>query len=334
MPLPQLEKTWEFDVNQLYTAEATPLATHQKVLYGIKDALVGVLGARAAVQSRWTVKRSCDGSAIADSTGDLWDDATKLLWGAGAHSWIVLEQQGVGSTFQVCIDLNNADPSLLTIVWAPDGFPESGTGSGDTSNRPVGVTEVVLLDNAQWLGGQSTIQFRIHAMQSTDGECTRVIGYWQTHPVLLWVFDRATRTVAGWSSPGVALATGTLDGNVTFDALHSIATPNLRGFGTAPMRLWMSTESFGSGVAAVGSKLVGTNAFDLNWPLTPIGLASLDPGQVGRHGELSDLWFGSAGANHGDTYPGDTSRQFVQFGHLVFPWDGTPSVDGSVPEIA
>jgi hypothetical protein len=53
----------------------------------------------------------------------------------------------------------------------------------------------------------------------------------------------------------------------------------------------------------------------------------MDVGQRGRHGEIADLLFGPSSASHGDTYPDDGSRQLVQFGHLVFPWDGsTPSI--------
>ena len=333
MPLPNLEKSWEFDVNQPYTAGSTGLETHQKVLFGIKESLVNALASRPAMHQGWTVVRSSD-SVEALST-DLWIHKEDLVFGSGDHSWIVLEQVGISDNFQICIDLSNADPTKLTIVWAPTGFPESGTGSGDTSNRPEAADEVVLLDDALWLGGQTTSAFRIHAMQSVDGQSTRILGFWQNHCVLFWLFEKPSRPVAGWALPAVALATGVDNGNVTYAALHTVASPNLWGYGsTGKMGIWMSTESFGNGLAAVGAQFAGPNAFDGNWPLTPIGLASIDGGSPGRHGELADLWFGSTTPGHGDTYPGDTSRRFAQFGHLVFPWDGTPEVDGTTPETA
>ena len=336
MPLPQLEKTWEFDVNQTYAEGASPLATHQGVLRGIKDSLVGVLASRAAMASPWVVKRSSNGETFSDEDEDIWDTDLDLVFAADTtpHSWIVLEQAGISENFQICIDLKNADSNLLTVVWAPEGFPMTGTGIGDVSNRPFAATEVVLLNDAPWLGGQTTSQFRIHAMQSTDGQCTRIVGYWQAHAVLFWLFDRASRTVSGWSVPAVALVTGGDDTNLTYQALHSVATPNLWGYGTDAMTLWMATESFGSTLDGIGAKLVGANAFDLNWPLTPIGLASLTSLQAGRHGELVDLWFGPVAASHGDTYPGDGTKQLVQFGHLVFPWDGTSGDPGTTPDVA
>lgn len=337
MPLPQIEKQWVFDVNQQYTGDPPPppdppdptaLVMHQRVLRGIKNSLTSVLAGKTAMTSPWVVKRSSNGTVVGQS--DLWGNDAELVFSPSAHSWIVLEQPGISESFQICIDLKNADPTKLTIVWAPDGFPETGS----TNERPIAATEVVLMNDVQWLGGQTTDGIRIHAMQSVDGECTRVVGYWQGHPVLFWLFDKPARTVAGWSLPAIALATGSYDGNVTYQALHTVSTPNLRGYApSAPLSFWMSTESFGSSPAAIGAQLTGSNAFDSNWVLTPIGLACLDPGQRGRHGEIADLWFGSSGANSGDTYPDDGSRQFAQFGHLVFPWDGTPEEDGSTPAI-
>lgn len=325
MPLPSLQKTWQFDVNRTLTVGGTSLATHQKVLRAIKDSLVTTLATRPGMLKPWTVKSSSTGSGSV-ATSDLWTSDAALVWGTGNHSWIVLKQDGISTNFEICIDLNNADPGRMTIVWAPGGFNTSGT----IGARPTGTDEVVLLNNTDWLGAQTTLQFVIHAMQSTDGQCTRVIGYWQNVPVLFWLFDKPSRTVAGWTLPAVALASGTSTTLLNYSALQSVATPKLMGWGgTAAMTIWMSTESFGSALDAVGAKLVGANAYDTNWPLTPIGLASLSP--AGRHGELVDLWFGSTGANHGDTYPGDLSRQFAQFGHVVFPWDGTPSVNGSDP---
>lgn len=332
MPLPIIEKTWEIDANQLYTAGANDIETHRGVLLGIKDSLVGVLANRPGMKSAWVVKRSSNAEQA--TSGDLWTDPSKLVFGSGNHSWIVLGQAGISEPFEICIDLSNADPTRITIVWAPEGFPPTGAGStqGTTSQRPVAATEVTLLADASWLGGQTASQFRIHTMQSADGQCTRVLGFWQGHCVLFWLFDKPKVPVAGWTQPAVALATGVYDGNVTYAALHAVSTPNLWGQGrSAPMALWMSTESFGNALGGVGAKLSGPNAFDGHWPLTPIGLASLSGGSIGRHGELFDLWFGSAQATHGDTYPGDGSRQLAQFGHLVFPWDGTPEKTGTDP---
>jgi len=66
----------------------------------------------------------------------------------------------------------------------------------------------------------------------------------------------------------------------------------------------------------------------LEWPIMPIGLLSTTGMHRGRKGALYDIWWGSTAAGSGNTYPEDGSNQFVQFGHLIFPWNG------STPEIA
>ena len=47
------------------------------------------------------------------------------------------------------------------------------------------------------------------------------------------------------------------------------------------------------------------------------------PAAPRRLGSVYDLWYGSTAVGQGDTYPNDSTRQFVQFGHFIFPWNGT-----------
>ena len=54
-----------------------------------------------------------------------------------------------------------------------------------------------------------------------------------------------------------------------------------------------------------------------------MGIVSTTAGSRGRLGTVFDLWYGSKAIGQGDTYPNDTSRQFAQFGHFVFPWNGS-----------
>lgn len=330
MPLPELAKSWQFDVNRVVTYQNDELALLQGLVRGVKDSLVTRLGSRLEVTSPWLVTQSSDSINVLES--DLWVSDQALVWGPDStpHSWIVLAQPGITSTSQICIDLLNEGD--LSFVWAPNGFGSNGT----TSSRPTAAAEIPLASSGGGGGGgggggpSSDIIF--HAMQSTDGQCTRVVAYTQGIPILFMLFDRARNPVANWDLPVTLMVLlAESSGALSYSTLQSEA--KLRGYGTAPMDLFMSTESFGSTIGAIGATLNGPNAFDGNWPLTPIGLASLTSGHAGRHGELFDLWFASTFANDGDTYPGDATRQFVQFGHLVFPWDGTPEQPGSIPRI-
>lgn len=326
MPLPKLDKSWQFDLNQVYVLQDGLQALLRSLIRGIKDSLVVRLGSRVEITSPWSVTQSSDGVSV--SEGDLWTSDSALTWGDDytLGSWIVLQQPGVTTSSQICILLHSEDQ--LRVIWAPRGFD-----LGTLSERPKALVEMVL--SSSWQSGVLTSNVILHAMQSTDGQCTRVIAYCAGAPIVAWLFDRARNPVANWQEPAAALAS-LWDGDdlLSYAALQSPSEPRLWGHGDAPMQLFMSTESFGQSAGAVGALLDGPNDFDQSWPLTPIGVASLTGGQRGRHGELFDLWFGSTGAQDGDTYPANETRQFVQFGHLVFPWDGTPQQAGSIPLIA
>lgn len=348
MSLPALSKSWQFDINQVIPSGENEEATVSLFFYMVKRSLVERLGARPALVSPWSVRRSCNGVAV--STDDLWVDVESVVWGDSntPHSWIVLAQPGIAPDAELCF---NAHYGSLDVIWAPHGFDDNGT----VTTRPSSSSEISLDPDAPentftkaFLRGVTSRVGQaapentstseepdaiLHVMQSTDGECTRIVLCMMNRPRLFWLFDRPRNPVANWPVPAVVLNSIDLTA-LDYSQLQSTDEPLLRGYGVEPMKMFMSTESFGLPAAAIGAQMLGPNDFDGNWPLTPIGIASLDAGQRGRHGELFDLWFGSVGANHGDTYPGDGTRQLVQFGHVVFPWDGTPQQPGSIPRLS
>jgi hypothetical protein len=120
MTLPTLDKTggaaWQFNVNQDVGGYGVEHEDCADLLYKIKQALT-TFGSVP-----WTVWGSCDGAGGFGNNdlNDRWtadSTYTKLKWAAsGAHSWIVLEQSGLGGA-QLCIDLLNANAYVCTIVW-------------------------------------------------------------------------------------------------------------------------------------------------------------------------------------------------------------------------
>lgn len=103
------------------------------------------------------------------------------------------------------------------------------------------------------------------------------------------------------------------------------------GDGTAgiPFECYMTQETHGQGAAPVAvTSTTAPNDITAEHPLMPVGLYSNCPDATGRHGYIADLYWGSenyAGVGAaGTSYPSDGSRQWVQFGSLVFPWNGDP----------
>ena len=66
------------------------------------------------------------------------------------------------------------------------------------------------------------------------------------------------------------------------------------------------------------------------WPMLPIGLACNTSGFYGRHGRLADIYWGTEmpAMMAGYTYPSDGSKQWIQIGHMIFPWDGSTPIMG------
>jgi hypothetical protein len=58
------------------------------------------------------------------------------------------------------------------------------------------------------------------------------------------------------------------------------------------------------------------------WPFYPIGIVGLAAGVRGRCGSLFDIWWGSASAGSGNTYP-LTGNTFAQIANMIVPWNGT-----------
>lgn len=87
-------------------------------------------------------------------------------------------------------------------------------------------------------------------------------------------------------------------------------------------------ETFGGSATPGTQALFGTSDMQGSSAsmIQPLSLWSSSPTAKGKYGNVYDLWYGLATAADGDTYPADASRQFVQVGAFVFPWDGSPLV--------
>lgn len=317
MALPVLSKTWLFSVNQSIAAQGSVLATSRRILRTIVDSLVGF------ATNPWTVSGSSDSTTAGMDNTNRWDADSKLVWAGGTRSWIVLRQTGVGATFEVCIDLSSSSSSQLTFVFSHVGF----TG-GSTSARPTAADEAVVLNNGTWCHGADVASV-IHAMQSNDGQLTRVhVVSVSTQQNTFWLIDLPADSSSGWTTPAVVTARGANSGVIGTLSTYNAAAASV-GRHTASMNLHWTAEFAGSFVLPSSSNIGNVaNELSSSWEVYPIGLACLSSPRRGRHGRMVDIWWAPEGVAHGDTYPGDSSRQFVSFGNMVFPWNG------SVPVVA
>lgn len=318
MSLPSLLKTHQFNVGQAITAQGTALATNRRILRTAVNSIVG-FGTLP-----WAVRYSCD-SVTAGSAGDAvnrWAADSNIVWAAAAsaHSWMVLRQTGIASNYEVLISCENASAngSSLTMYVSPS----AGFTGGTTTARPTATDEIPLLANASWGGiGSSDSNAKIQAMQSTDGQVTRLLVHVNNTTRTYWSFTKPATSLSAWTNPSVGIALGSLSAEViTYANLYSAANGKGKVSSTT-VSIYMTGES----VAGVPVGQSHNFAGDLSgeWPIAPIGLASLTASNRDRLGTVADLWWGADTAPQGQTYPNDATRLFVQFGVLIFPWDGS-----------
>lgn len=316
MALPTLTKTWLFNVNHVLTGTGTAALTAGKILRAIKDTLLGF------ANTPWSVYYSCGGSSITAGTAgdgiDRWGADSHVGWGA-SKSWIVLKNATVSPNFQVCISCVGTSGETINLVVSKS----AGFTGGTTAARPTATDEIILINAGTWGCGNTTdYNYVLHGMMSTDGYCTRIIINDAGKSSLLWLFESPTSVISSWTEPCIAYAPAS-----AVVATDNITNSNLTGnayakakIGTSAVSMYMTCESRNN-IAL--NTLPLFNDIASEFPMYPIGLESETAGNKGRHGRLMDLYFGTVGMPNGTSYPSDGTRQFVQFGSLIFPWNGT-----------
>jgi hypothetical protein len=308
MALPTPAKTWQHSVNLVASAGATVLASMQNSLFLLKNTLKGF------ANNPWTVARCCDSTQVKSDGTDLWAASTNLVWSTGAHSWMVLTCAASGVSF--CFDLNTASSTSVTVVVSQ----AAGFTGGATNARPTATDEYVISTGVFIFGASSAFQTVWHVMHSTDGLVTQMFCYYNSIARVWLGVERLSST--SLSSP-IAIAAFV---NMTSGLTHAqlVAANGGRFFfrnGSSTYVAYPSEEtnqSYWLGTIPVA------NEISSEYHIGSIGLTNnFDVGSRGRHGTLTDIWWGQAVITDGGMYPGDGTRTFAQIGTLVIPWNGT-----------
>jgi hypothetical protein len=316
MTVPTATKTYQFSTS-ISGSGSDDNADLGLLLYNIKSALVGW------TNSPWTVSGSSDKTTAGMDSVDRWTDSSKVLWAdksLGAHSWIVLKQTGISSTFELLIDLwdYNFNPRRVFISVDPAGFTD-----GSITARPTGSSESVLWNN-DFFVLTDTVMGSI-VMGSTDGTVTRIFTVGANGIVPQYMsFEVPKNPVTGWTNPWIATAYST--NSTTVHAVTSTAFSNTARYkgrvGTTDFSAYLGGEGFnGTLINSLrrqdydSQKYIGTN----------ISIISETAGAVGRLGELQDCWWWptvNLDTSSIILWPSGT-RTHIQLGDILFPWSGS-----------
>jgi len=317
MALPTLLKTYQFDTNNRILS-SNELQVAQQTMFAIKEIMTG-FGTLP-----WTVAGSGTTLAGGMDATDRWTAYTDLTWNATNRSWIVLERPD-GVQFLIDLDISSGTPQQASFRMSVGGLY-----TGGSAGTPPTATDEIEISNgpqANYWGYCSITgadDIIISAMHSTDGLVTRIFICSSGFIEGCWEFETIINPRTNHSIPVVGSVRGASTSGGDIMGVGNIDATYWRAYEAGAIELLNTTEGRNTGgwlstlgTASVAEELDGEMFFnELGWYAT-------NTGKRGPKGRRPDVWSGQYQiANTGDTYPSDLTRQFIQMGSLIYPWDG------------
>lgn len=294
------------------------------------DRLAGApanLGGGTGNVGYWVIKNT--------ATGSWWS------YSSDSSGTSVGDKAGRGVVRSVCAPNEILVPTSLTV-------PPSSTllEDGSTSHTEWNSNSVPWFYDLGPVGDQP-FPSKIHAMMSSDGEQTRLVFFKAGTSPLAWMDGIVASPHPDWASATSTPAITTMQCGATAlthrwyygnfnDAASFIGSeiPVPAGVVLSPTggtefhksTFYLTSEGYLD--AAGGQKLPSPNLLTGAYDLYPIGLSCLNYSRYGRLGQFPDIWWVGTDVVQGWTFPDAASRQFIAYGDLVLPWDG------SIPETA
>lgn len=327
MALPTIQKTWQYDVNNLITP-GTEAATNAAMMWQIKNAMVNFNS------FPWTVAGSSNGSgSFGMDAVDRWITSSNLRFASSGNiSWIVLEQEGIDGYFQLLISGNVTSSLTYNVNMS---FSKGGLFTGGSATAPPTAADAISIkSNAAWGGsanGANITAVRVSVIQSDDGECTRVFLYKTEHsggaqashaPYLcgFWMFDKIQEPSNGWATPYICCVVGDSSSRLDIGVIANFTSAFVGIHNSTTMAASPSWEGSLTGTA-FSTYLTSHNKISGQYQLFPVGIASTTVGARGRHGQIYDMWWGNAYLPDGTKFTdGAQNDDFVKIGPFVMPW--------------
>jgi hypothetical protein len=157
------------------------------------------------VATGWSVFRSCDGVSV--SASDLWTDQSNVVWGTGAHAWIVLTNSDFMPGFAFCIDCNYTYWSYVRFEACAAGY----NADGSTTTRPTALGTAILW-NQSYFGSINLPSNVFKVLYTSDKQNYRVIvtnageiggGVLSGYIGQAFLFEKPKQAASWWPTPFV-----------------------------------------------------------------------------------------------------------------------------------
>lgn len=310
--------------NIIYTGSLSVTEGCREQWWEIKESLLygtdGIKGGNAC----WAIIGSSDSSGYGIDGTDRWTDRTKVINGTGAHSWVVLQQIGLGNSpgyLQICIDLSNANAYAGTFVFSL----AAGFSGGSITARPTATDEIVVKSNTTILSTSSVSSSQgVNCLKSTDGKVNRIIVSRDGVLNIIGLFEQLNNVETYWPSDVVVgLGPCTHTGMGGASNIFMLQSASCSGRVT-----WQSDFSRGltDSSSEPGSGMHRPD-YGGSWPTYPCGFV-IDTGSTkGKVGSFFDMWAVSYAMPTGEYLAGSGGDfEYVNIGGIVQPWVGTPCV--------
>lgn len=318
MALPTKQKTWSIDPCNRETVASLVEAVSECML-GIKNAL--------KLMSGVTVKGSSNGAAGAMDGTDRWVTAADVQTRQNSTtlpiSWIVLDLANMGGA-ELLMSYNAAAQQGFSFYFSPGG---NYAAAGTPTHKPTAADEVTIGAGVSIMSTSGTNDRLWSTGVASDGSALwfgiAEAGAWTAFCVLQTITSRLA--TPAWHSPAVAgFIVGTQVGHSGAFGVWGTARPACRINPGAAVNVagFFGSEGYKTQIAGAAMANVaelqggGHNIY-------PVSLWSETATVRGAVGNWVDLWCGNVGANDGDTYPNDATRQFIQVSDFILPWDGS-----------
>lgn len=358
MAEPTIQKTWRFNINRK-TASGTNITWHRNQMLAQHIALTSDDGNWNTVPTTlWSVDHSCDGSTAgtpADGV-DRWLAITDLVWDqpGDAHSWCVYNTGLNGGVAQVLVDLDNgANPTVnanarsirVTMSWGGLFTGGTTTAAPTAADQSQEVTRGQVVGS--WIGDNAsgvTHDIAWHLLMSSDGKEMRLF-YLRDHTCFgIWAFGE----LDGYPTSLTKNMYGSVWSNDVTTSIEALSGANLSWLNGDQLPLAIAEEA--GAVTLIHANWVDQSAPSSLFDHTKVGgkgdetedaavfgeigtWETVTAGQRGPKGRLKDIWVVSSYYQNGTTFPADGKRRWHKVGgQIVVPWDGTPSVAGTLPE--
>lgn len=336
MALPTIKKTWQY-FHYVGTPSGIDYATDvEAMMFAVKEQL------KSWGSGAWTVVGSGDNTTGAlDGNDRLVDVAT--MYAHPNSNWLLLQNAGFG---QICLVPGNPNSGYTMHYWVSIKSAFSG---GNASTRPTAPDEFDLLANSganigSSYGGSGTGVFVCHMMQSTDGQCTRLLFGSSLVFNQIYCFETLDMAVPGMTYPKFATtARFTQNSNLRDYPLMFINNAGQIMDDPGNQNIQFLLECITQGNDPF-TYVNGANEISGEMPLIDMYIgcgrsgnvtSSGHPVQRGFYGKVFDVWFTANTVGTGDGFPSDGSRQLIgchapagSTTTMVLPWDGTALVMG------